>query len=77
MQAVIYTKKPCPFCDRAKMVFDKMGIGYTELDAVSRMDEMNEKVTEATGHVAKTVPQIWLDDQYVGGFTQLVEHFRK
>lgn len=77
MQAIIYSKHPCPFCDRAKMLFDHKGISYTEINAIENMDEMVEKVSAATGSRPQTVPQIWLDDVYIGGFTQLVEHFKK
>lgn len=76
MSAVIYSKHPCPFCDRAKMLFNHKGIGYTEINAIENMDDMVKKVTEATGSPPATVPQIWLDGKYIGGFNQLVEHFK-
>jgi len=76
MQAIIYTKVPCPFCDRAKMLFAHKGIPYTEINAVENMDEMVARVTEATGQPPKTVPQIWLDDQYIGGFTELAQYIK-
>lgn len=76
MEAIIYSKTPCPFCDRAKMLFKHKNVNYTEINAVANMEEMVQKVTEATGAPPATVPQIWLDGQYIGGFDKLVEHFK-
>lgn len=73
---IVYSKHPCPFCDRAKMLLTHKGIGYTEINAVENMDEMVAKVTEATGARPQTVPQIFLHGKYIGGFNQLVEHFK-
>lgn len=77
MQATIYTKTPCPYCDRAKMLFKHKGVSYTEVNAIENMDSMNQRVQEATGNPAKTVPQIWLGDLYIGGFAELVEHYKQ
>lgn len=77
MTAIIYSKNPCPYCDRAKMLFKHKGIEYTEINAIEHQAEMTQKVTEATGQPPMTVPQIWLEGQYIGGFTQLVEHFKQ
>lgn len=76
MEAIVYSKNPCPYCDRAKMLLKHKGINITEINAVENMDDMIQKVTEATGDRPQTVPQIFLDGQYIGGFTQLVEHFK-
>lgn len=77
MTATVYSKPNCPFCVRAKKLLDEKGIGYTEESAVEKREELIERVTAATGVAPRTVPQIWLGDTYVGGYDQLVEHFKK
>lgn len=77
MQATVYTKPNCPFCVRAKMLLDKQGVGYTEVSAVEQRDQLIESVTKITGEAPKSVPQIWLGDTYIGGYTELDAHFKK
>ena len=77
MNATLYTKDSCPFCVHAKRLLDSRNIPYTEISAVTNRDELIQRVTESTGTPPRTVPQIWLDDQYIGGFTELEAYFRK
>lgn len=84
MHAVIYTKDNCPYCTRAKALMHTRGIAYDEkIIAVNGRDmrELKENQEWTTrdqlleiAPAAKTVPQIWLDDEYVGGYDQLVQH---
>jgi glutaredoxin len=76
MTATVYSKPNCPFCVRAKKLLDEKGIGYTEESAVDKRDELIERVKAATGAAPRTVPQIWLNDTYIGGYNELVEHFK-
>jgi len=77
MSATIYSKPNCPFCVRAKKLLDEKGIGYVEESAVEKRDELINRVTAITGVAPRTVPQIWLEDVYIGGYENLVEHFKK
>ena len=85
MNAVIYTKDNCPFCTRAKALMQLKGIGYQEkIIAVNGKDgrvlkenqswTTREELLEAAP-AAKTVPQIWLDGEHVGGYTDLAAKF--
>ena len=84
MHAIIYTKDHCPYCTRAKALFDKHSISYEEkIIAVNGRDgrELRENQTWTTREAlleaapaAKTVPQIWLDGQHIGGHDDLVKH---
>lgn len=65
----IYTKWGCPYCVRAKALLDGKGMTYTEYDITMggpKRDEMQARVPGA-----KTVPQILIDDQPVGGCDDL------
>ena len=69
--AEIYTKPSCPYCVRAKALMDQKGISYKELQAVDCRDELIERVKKDTGNEPRTLPQIYLDGEYVGGYTEL------
>jgi glutaredoxin 3 len=71
MKAIVYSKPNCPFCVRAKALLSQKGIEVEERSAVDHRDTLIQKVTEATGAAPRTVPQIWLDGAYVGGYTEL------
>lgn len=70
----IYTTPFCPYCIAAKRLLDKKGVVYTETD-VSRDPEMRLSMTTRAGG-ARTVPQIFIGGQHVGGSDDLhaLEH---
>lgn len=65
---VIYSKTYCPYCDRAKALFKSKGVTYTEHLMDDKPEEM-KALMEKTG--MRTVPQIFINDQLIGGFTDL------
>ena len=65
----IYTKFGCGFCYRAKSLLDSKGADYAEHDITMggpKRDEMLERAPNA-----RTVPQIFIGDTYVGGSDEL------
>jgi glutaredoxin 3 len=64
----IYTTTYCGYCVRAKDLLTRKGVKYEELD-VTGDDEMRSKLVEMSGQ--RTVPQIWIGDTHVGGYTDL------
>ena len=74
MKAVVWSKNACPFCDQAKGLLKMKGIEFEERN-VSK-DWTREQLLEAVP-TARTVPQIFLDDKLIGGFTELKKHFEK
>jgi glutaredoxin 3 len=77
MNAEIYTKSICPYCTRAKRIFEKENISYTEINAVENLEELKTKVIAAIGSPPQKVPQIWIDEKYIGGYDQLVSWVEK
>ena len=73
MKAVVWSKDACPFCDQAKNLLKLKGIEYEERN-VGR-DWTREQLLEAVPN-ARTVPQIFLDDELIGGFTELRKHLQ-
>lgn len=70
MRAVeIYTTPFCPYCHAAKRLLQKKGAAYTEID-VSRDPDLRAKMIQrANGR--RTVPQIFIGGQHVGGSDDL------
>ena len=61
----IYTWSTCPFCKRAKALLDSKGAEYTEYD-ITGDEAARAKMVERTGG-PKSVPQIFVDDNLIGG----------
>ena len=64
----IYTKTNCPYCVRAKALLHRKGLAFEEIDAEGN-DSLRAWLAEASGQ--KTVPQIFVDDRPLGGFSDI------
>jgi glutaredoxin len=73
MQAIVWSKDACPFCVQAKALLESRGIEFEERN-VSK-DWTREQLLEAVP-TARTLPQIFLDKTYIGGFTELRKHLQ-
>ena len=73
MKAVVWSKDACPFCVQAKALLDSKGIKFEERNV--SQDWTKEQLLEAVP-TARTLPQIFLDEQYIGGFTELRKHLQ-
>ncbi len=69
----IYSKKYCPYCVKAKHFFDDKGIPYEEIDVTSDLEQL-EALKKMTQHL--TVPQIFINGQFIGGYTDLIDAAR-
>jgi glutaredoxin len=72
MKAVVWSKYHCPFCDQAKALLKAKGIEFEEKKIGDGYTK--EELLEAVPG-ARTVPQVFLDDQLIGGFTELKKYF--
>ena len=64
----IYTTPSCPFCVRAKRLLQARGIPYDEVDVADDPD-LRADLVQRTGR--RTVPQIFIDGEPIGGFEEL------
>lgn len=63
-EVVVYTKPGCPYCARAKALFESKGAKYQEI--VASLDpEVKKEMVERSGRT--TFPQIFIDGKHVGG----------
>ena len=74
MQAVVWSKDSCPFCLQAKALLESRGIEFEERN-ITQGIWTREQLLEAVPD-ARTLPQIFLDDKLVGGFTELRKHLQ-
>jgi glutaredoxin 3 len=65
----MYTTLICPYCIRAKMLLKAKGVTYEEID-VTRDHEAREWLVKATGG-RRTVPQIFINEESIGGFDEM------
>ncbi len=67
----IYTTGTCPRCEKSKELFKKWGLAYTEVHVDQSQKGLKEMLTRTNG--ARSVPQIFLGDDYIGGIHELTE----
>lgn len=65
----MYTTLICPYCTRAKALLKAKGVAFEEID-VTRDHETREWLVKATGG-RRTVPQIFINDEPIGGFDDM------
>ena len=70
VDVVVYTTVSCPYCVQAKRLLDRKGVPYREID-VSGDAEKRSEMMQASGR--RTVPQIFIAEQSIGGFDELYE----
>jgi len=73
MKAIVWSRNACPFCDQAKNLLKLKGIEFEERNISTEWTR--EQLLEAVPN-ARTVPQIFLDEQLIGGFTELRRHLQ-
>jgi len=74
MRAIVWSKYHCPYCDKAKTLLKLKGIEFEERkigDGYTK-EELIEAVPSA-----RTVPQIFIDDKLIGGYTELERYFKE
>ena len=74
MKAVVWSKYHCPYCDKAKALLQMRGIQFEERKIGDGYTK--EELLEAVP-TARSVPQIFLDDKLIGGFTELGKYLKE
>ena len=75
MTIVVYSKNNCVFCSKAKALLKNLGLEYEERTLEKDFGSDPSKLIEDIGKNVRTMPQIKIDGQLIGGYNQLVEHF--
>ena len=66
-QVTVYTTPYCPYCHRAKLLLGSKDVEFEEIDASD--DAVREALVAQTQW--RTVPQIFIGEEFVGGFDEL------
>lgn len=64
----IYSTSYCPYCAKAKTLLDHKQAAYTEISVDQYPEKRKEMETRSGRH---TVPQIFINDQHIGGCDDL------
>ena len=70
VEVTIYTSESCPYCVQAKRLLGAKGVTYTEIDVTGDV-AVRQEMIRASGR--RTVPQIFIAGQPIGGFDELYE----
>ncbi len=70
-QIIVYSTGVCPYCDKAKDLLKRKGLAYQEM-RVDTDQAKREEMLQKTNN-ARTVPQIFIGETHVGGYTDLYE----
>ena len=65
----MYSSSYCPYCTNAEKLLFEKGFDVTEKILVDENPEELETMMKITGK--RTVPQIFIDKIYIGGFEEL------
>lgn len=68
---IIWSKNQCAYCDMAKNLLNQKGIAFEERKIGDQWTR--EQLLESVPS-ARSVPQILINGELIGGYTDLVEH---
>lgn len=76
MKVEIFSKDGCPYCVKAKNLLTIKGLSFTEHTVGKNGIDKQFIQEKAGGKPIHTVPQIFIDETHVGGFTDLEKWFK-
>lgn len=68
---LIYTSLICPYCIAAKKLFENQNLNFTEILIDNEYEKKKKMIKLSNGR--KTVPQIFFDDDHIGGYDDLLK----
>ena len=66
----MYTTGWCPYCSMARSLLARKGVEFTEINLDEEPGRRNEMIDRANG--GRTVPQIFIDGEHIGGCDDMV-----
>ena len=70
-KVTMYTGNPCPYCSAAKALLKTKNVEIEEIDIWANPANAKEMLQRTNG--ARTIPQIFIEDHYIGGNDNLQE----
>jgi len=65
----VYSGPDCPYCDRAKKLLIKKGVAFEEFNVRTDKAKLDDMIRLSKGR--KTIPQIFINEQHIGGCDDL------
>jgi glutaredoxin 3 len=65
----MYSTRYCGYCVAARRLFQRRGYAFDDVD-VSHDDALRQRISKQAGNY-RTVPMIFIDDEFIGGFDEL------
>ncbi len=74
-KTIVYglTTPPCPQCTAVKSLLTANGIEFEFID----LNEIKKTAAEVTGRPVRSVPQVYIDGEYIGGLKEVMTHLAK
>ena len=66
----MYTTMYCPYCSRARALLERKRVTFTDIDIAEEPGRRDEMIRRAGGR--RTVPQIFIDGEHIGGCDELL-----
>ena len=66
----VYSTPNCPYCVRAKALLQSKNLTFKEIDVSDDVENL-QKMMKLSG--LRTVPQIFINDESIGGYDELAE----
>ena len=77
MRITIYSKTNCVYCTKAKALLKGLGLEFQEKSLEKDFNGDASALIKDIGKSVRAMPQIKINDELIGGYNQLVEHFEK
>lgn len=74
MNITIYTTQTCTYCNLAKKILKEYNLNFKEINVENNLSIFKELINK-THH--KTVPQVFINDVFIGGYTDLCDFLKK
>tara|TARA_B100001778_G_scaffold268874_1_gene230363 strand:+ start:162 stop:386 length:225 start_codon:yes stop_codon:yes gene_type:complete len=74
MKFLVFTKYRCSYCDRAKSLIEQKGYEY---ESINIEEDNNIDLLLEKNKYARTMPQIFINDKLIGGYSELVKFFEE
>ena len=68
---IVYSGPMCGYCDAAKRLLERNNLKFTDIDVSTKEGLRDEMTKKANGK--RTIPQIFFNDEHVGGYQELRE----
>lgn len=73
MKIIIYTTTTCMYCNLAKNLLIEKKLQFTEINVENELNILKDLIKK-TNH--KTIPQIFINEKFIGGYTELNEYLK-